>query len=139
MDEVEYQLEKLKQAKAERHELKEPEGVGLSDVQSLFLFFNTNYSIRQEDSLKHFRRQGEKDTVRAELRLFNGKPQLVVFYGKTRYTFKVLQRQPAEPHKALMRIVGYKGMEGIDKAKLDKYFTEGEQKLRAEMLRERGY
>lgn len=74
------------------NEIKEPEGDGLSQIQSLILFFNSRYSIRQEDSLKHFRRQGEKEKVQAELRLFNGKPQLVVFYGKTRYTFKIWQR-----------------------------------------------
>jgi hypothetical protein len=120
-------------------EVKEPEGEGLTNVQALILFFNTKYSIRQEDSLKHFRRQGEKATVQAELRLFNGKPQLVVFYGKTRYTFKIWQRIEPQPHKALMRIVGYKGIESVEKPNLNKHFTEGEQKLRAEMLRQKGY
>lgn len=116
----------------------EPEGEGLSQVQSLILFFNTKYSVRNEDSLKHFRRQGEKEKVRVEMRLFNGKPQVVVFYGKTRYTFKVWQRIKPEPHKALMRITGYQGIEKIAKPHLDKYFTEGEQKLRAEMLSKAG-
>jgi hypothetical protein len=121
------------------NEVKEPEGEKLRQAQSLFLFFNKNYSVRNEVSLKHFKRQGEKDRVQVELRLFNGKPQVVVFYGKTRYTFKVLERTPAQPHKALMRIVGFKGIESVDKATMAKYFTEPEQKLRAEMLRERGY
>ena len=120
-------------------EIREPEGERLSQAQSLFLFFNKNYSIRNESGLKHFRRQGEKETVQVELRLFNGKPQVIVFYGKTRYTFKVLERTPPQPHKALMRIVGYQGIDKVEKKNLDKHFTDAEQKLRAEMLRERGY
>jgi hypothetical protein len=120
-------------------EVKEPEGKTLTDVQGCILWFNNYYSIRQEDSIKHFRRQGEKEKVQVELRIFNGKPQVVVFYGKTRYTFKVLERTPPQPSKALMRIVGYKGMETINKGKLDHYFSDAEQKLRAEMLRQRGY
>lgn len=116
-------------------EVKEPAGDELTKVQGCILWFNTNYSIREEDSLKHFRRQGEKEKVRVELRLFNGKPQVVVFYGKTRYTFKVLQRTPPKAHKALMRITGYQGIKGINQGKLDHYFSDAEQKLRAEMLR----
>jgi hypothetical protein len=120
-------------------DIKEPEGQGLTDIQSLILFFNTNYSVRQEGELKHFRRQGEKEKVQAELRIFNGKPQLIVFYGKTRYTFHIYQRTKPEPFKALMRIAGYKGMEGVDKGKLGQYFTEDMQKLRKITLSERGY
>jgi hypothetical protein len=121
------------------NEVKEPEGEKLTAVQGMVLWFNTNYSIRQEDTLKHFRRQGEKDKVRAELRLFNGKPQLIVFYGKTRYTFKILQRAKPNELKALVRVVGYKGIASINQGKLDHYFTDSEQKLRAETLKVQGY
>jgi hypothetical protein len=120
------------------NEVKEPEGEQLTAVQGCILWFNTNYSIRQEDGLKHFRRQGEKDKVRVELRLFNGKPQVVVFYGKTRYTFKVLERTPPQPHKALMRITGYTGIAKVNQGKLDRYFSDAEQKLRAAMLSKEG-
>ena len=117
---------------------KEPEVAALIAIQGCILWFNTNYSIRPEEGLRHFRRQGEKDKVRVELRLFNGKPQVVVFYGKTRYTFKVLERTPPQPHKALMRITGYTGIARIAQGKLDKYFSDAEQKLRAAMLSKEG-
>jgi hypothetical protein len=120
-------------------EVKKPEGENLYEVESMVIWFNKNYSIRKEDELKHFRRQGEKERVQAELRIFNGQPQLVVFYGKTRYTFNIFQRVQPNTAKALMRITGYKGMETIDKRALQKHFTETEVELRQLSLKERGY
>lgn len=120
-------------------DVKKPEGESLYEIQSAIFWLNKKYSVRQEHDLKRFKRQGEKEKVQAELRVFNGQPQLIVFYGKTRYTFNILERMQPKPAKALLRITGYEGIERCDKRALDRHFTETELELRKQSLKDRGY
>lgn len=120
-------------------DVKKPEGDSLYEIQSAIFWLNKKYSIRKEDELKRFRRQGEKERVQAELRVFNGQPQLIVFYGKTRYTFHIFERVQPNPAKALLRITGFEGIERCDKRALQKHFTETEVELRKLSLKDRGY
>ena len=120
-------------------EVKRVEGESLYEVESMVIWFNKKYSIRKEDELKHFKRQGEKERVQAELRIFNGQPQLIVFYGKTRYTFNICERVKPNTAKALMRITGYEGIAKCDIRALQKHFTDTEIELRRLSLKERGY
>lgn len=102
------------------------------------LEFNRDYAI-VPDQTRGFRREGGKPKVYAELRVFNGNPQLIVFYGKVRYTWNIVAREEANPMKALKRITGYKGIESIPPELLkDVGISDDARKLWAEMLKERG-
>lgn len=102
------------------------------------LEMNRDYAI-VPDQPRGFRREGEKNRVYAELRVFNGQPQLVVFYGKTRYTWNIIAREEPTPMKALKRITGYKGVESIPPEILKEAGIGNDAlALWAEMLRGRG-
>ena len=103
------------------------------------LEFNRDFRI-VSDQERGFRREGQKDRCYAELRIFNGLPQLIFFYGKTRYTFNITPREEPDLMKALKRVKGFKGVENIPPeifAELG--FNKETLKLWAEMLRERGF
>jgi len=119
-------------------DVKKSEGENLALIQRMLIWFNTNYSVRHAN-IGDFRRKGEKERVQAELRLFNGQPQLIFFYGKTRYTFDILQREKPNVIKALLRICGYEGTDKIDQKTLGDYFTPNEVEMRKITLKDRGY
>lgn len=107
------------------------------DIVDTILELNKGFSIRR-DAQRHFRREGEKPKVYAELRVFNGRPQLVFFYGKQRYTFNLVEREKPDNSKALMRITGYNGIDSIAPDLLERHFEAGEVKLRRAMLKRDG-
>jgi hypothetical protein len=107
------------------------------DLRELVLWLNTTYRI-ERDKPRGFRREGEKDIVEAEVRLFNGQPQLVFFYGKTRYTFNLMKRREPDKVFALTQVKGFRGTEDIPLSILRKFFSDNEIKLRAYWLKEKG-
>lgn len=102
------------------------------------LEFNRDYRL-SEDRQRGFRNEGQKDRCYAELRIFNGQPQLVFFYGKRRYTFLILPRDEPDTMKALKRVKGFKGIQAIPPEILkDLGFSKETLALWAEMLEEWG-
>lgn len=101
------------------------------------VWFNTHFSV-VPDTPKHFKREGVKDNVRAELRTFNGKPQLIIWYGKSQYRFNLVMRNEPKPVEALLRIYGYNGIENMPDRILQRFFNESEIELRRRGLKERG-
>jgi len=97
-----------------------------------------NYRIVPADTAA-FKRKGLKEKVETELRVFNGKPQLIVFYGKTRYTYNLVSRNNEDKAAMLMSITGFKGIDSIPKEILEILgFSKTELELRRSMLKERG-
>jgi len=121
-----------------------PGGVGVAmnekqrELVRKILEINRDFAVIP-DHERGFRREGEKNRVYAELRVFNGQPQLVVFYGKVRYTWNIVPRDEPNPMKALKRITGYKGIQSIPPELLKEVGLGNDAlALWAEMLRERG-
>lgn len=98
--------------------------------------FNKYFQIKGHKS-SHFKNRGEKERVDAELRLFNGNPQIVFFYGKRRYTFDIEPRKAPSTYPALKRIVGYRGIAEIRGA-LVPYFKKEDLEHRHNVLKQRG-
>jgi len=108
------------------------------EIINLILRITGNYRMVPADT-RSFKREGHKERVEPELRVFNGKPQLIVFYGKTRYTYNIVPRGKESKAAMLMSVTGYKGIENIPGDVLKALgFTETELELRKAMLAERG-
>lgn len=106
------------------------------DLIDVIVRLNRDFNLRPHKSA-HYRNRGEKGRVDAELRLFNGNPQLIFFYGKRRYTFDIEPRKAPSTYPALKRIVGYKGIAEIRGA-LVPYFKKEDLDNRHNVLKQRG-
>lgn len=109
------------------------EALNLIDV---IIRLNRDFCIRPHKS-SHYRNRGEKGRVDAELRLFNGDPQLIFFYGKRRYTFDINPRKAPSTYPALKGICGYRGIAEIRGA-VAPYFNKDDLDAREAVLRRRG-
>ncbi|MDD3906491.1 MAG: hypothetical protein PHS46_08245 [Candidatus Omnitrophica bacterium] len=103
----------------------------------MIMEMNREYALAP-DTERGFKREGHKERVEAFVRVFNGQPQLVFFYGKTRYTFNFVTRGEQNPTAALMSILGYRGIDSIPSEILHEYFTKETIDMRREMLKLRG-
>ncbi len=102
----------------------------------VILDLNRLYDI-QPDIKRGFKREGEKERVDVQLRVFNGQPQIAIFYGKVRYTYNLVSRKEPNNTAALMALLGYKGVDAIPPDLLADFNKEAVA-MRKEMLRERG-
>jgi hypothetical protein len=107
----------------------------LATLQNIMLYLRTNYSLREE---KNQLNSGSKEGVRVYLKVFNGTPQIIFYFGKTPYTFVPRQRAAPMPYKALTSITGYQGIGAIAPGILAKYFTAQEIATRQAELKVKG-
>lgn len=106
----------------------------LNRIRNFILWFNSNYRLVQNSTSG----QGDKDLVEAHLRLFNGEPQVMVFYGKTPYRFKAIPRDEVNTWAALNKITGRLGLVDLPPELLNKYFTSEQLGKRDRELRNEG-
>jgi hypothetical protein len=118
------------------HALADQRIVSQDKMAKAILEFNRDYMMIP-DKERGFRREGQKDVVDVELRVFNGTPQVVVFYGKTRYTYNIFPRNAPDRTSALMKIMGYSGVDSLTE-ECKAMFPKEALDLRKRSLKQRG-
>lgn len=111
-------------------------------INRCFLNMILNAKFRRNFPSKHKRHLGEKDKVRLELRLFNGQPQAIVWYGKTQYSFDVhLTKIEEQEARLLRKITGHDGIrEAVHKLPVIQKLVKADKlEARTKELKERGF